>query len=54
MTYATRLDRLGHTALDTLKVINELVKRDVAVVLLHPEIDILTKKSRLILGHCRT
>lgn len=48
--YATRLDRLGRTALDTLKVIDDLAKRDVAVVLLRPEIDTRTKEGKLMAG----
>lgn len=47
---ATRLDRLGRTALDTLKVIDELSRRDVAVVLLRPEIDTRTKEGKLMAG----
>lgn len=48
--YATRLDRLGRTALDTLKVIDDLTKRGVAVVLLRPEIDTRTKEGKLMAG----
>lgn len=47
VVYATRLDRLGRTALDTLTTIAELGKRGVAVVLLRPEIDTRTKEGEL-------
>lgn len=50
VVYATRLDRLGRTALDTLKVIDDLSKRDVAVVLLRPELDTRTKEGKLMAG----
>lgn len=44
---ATRLDRLGRTALDTLRTIDELAKRDIPVVLLKPELDTRSKEGRL-------
>ena len=44
---ATRLDRLGRTALDTLRTIDELAKRDIAVVLLKPELDSRSKEGKL-------
>lgn len=43
----TRLDRLGRTALDTLRTIDELAKQDVAVIVLKPELDTRTKEGRL-------
>ena len=43
----TRLDRLGRTALDTLRTIDELAKQDVAVIVLKPELDSRTKEGRL-------
>ena len=48
--FATRLDRLGRTALDTLRTIDELAKRDIAVVLLKPELDTRTKEGKLMSG----
>lgn len=43
----TRLDRLGRTALDTLRTIEDLGKRDVAVIVMKPELDTRTKEGRL-------
>ncbi|KAB1653256.1 recombinase family protein [Pseudoclavibacter chungangensis] len=43
----TRLDRLGRTALDTLRTIESLAKQDVAVVVMKPELDTRTKEGRL-------
>jgi DNA invertase Pin-like site-specific DNA recombinase len=41
--FATRLDRLGRTALDTLHTIDRLNASGVHVVLLKPELDTRTK-----------
>ena len=43
----TRLDRLGRSVLDTLKTIDDLAKRGVAVVLLDPELDTRSKEGKL-------
>lgn len=43
----TRLDRLGRTALDTLRTIEKLAQQDVAVIVLKPELDTRTKEGRL-------
>ena len=43
----TRLDRLGRSVLDTLKTIDDLAKRGVAVVLLAPELDTRSKEGKL-------
>lgn len=50
VVYATRLDRLGRTALDTLTAIAALGERGVSVVLLRPELDTRTKEGRLMVG----
>lgn len=44
----TRLDRLGRTALDTLRTIEKLAQQDVAVIVLKPELDTRTKEGRLL------
>ena len=43
----TRLDRLGRTALDTLRTIEKLAQQDVAVIVLKPELDTRTKEGKL-------
>lgn len=43
----TRLDRLGRTALDTLRTIEKLADQDVAIIVLKPELDTRTKEGRL-------
>lgn len=43
----TRLDRLGRTALDTLRTIDELAKQDVPVIVMKPELDTRSKEGRL-------
>ena len=43
----TRLDRLGRTALDTLRTIEKLAQQDVAVIVMKPELDTRTKEGRL-------
>lgn len=43
----TRLDRLGRTSLDTLRTIESLAEQDVAVIVMKPELDTLTKEGRL-------
>lgn len=41
----TRLDRLGRTALDTLRTIDELSKQGIPVIMLKPELDTRTKEG---------
>ena len=48
--YATRLDRLGRTALDTLHTIERLNASGVHVILLKPELDTRTKEGKLMGG----
>ncbi len=48
--FATRLDRLGRTALDTLHTIDRLNASGVHVVLLKPELDTRTKEGKLMAG----
>ncbi|MDO5683613.1 MAG: recombinase family protein [Propionibacteriaceae bacterium] len=48
--FATRLDRLGRTALDTLHTIDRLNSEGVHVVVLKPEIDTRTKEGKLMAG----
>lgn len=48
--YATRLDRLGRTALDTLHTVDELNASGVHVILLKPELDTRTKEGKLMAG----
>lgn len=43
----TRLDRLGRTALDTLRTIDSLSKKGVPVIMLSPELDTRTKEGKL-------
>ena len=43
----TRLDRLGRTTLDTLRTIDDLAQRGVAVLLLDPKLDTRTKEGQL-------
>lgn len=43
----TRLDRLGRTALDTLRTIHELDERGVPVIMLDPALDTRTKEGKL-------
>lgn len=43
----TRLDRLGRTALDTLRTIEKLAQQDVLVIVLKPELDTRTKEGKL-------
>lgn len=43
----TRLDRLGRTALDTLRTINDLDERGVPVIMLDPALDTRTKEGKL-------
>ena len=43
----TRLDRLGRTALDTLRTIHDLDARGVPVVMLDPALDTRTKEGKL-------
>lgn len=43
----TRLDRLGRTALDTLRTINDLDERGVPVIMLDPAQDTRTKEGKL-------
>lgn len=44
----TRLDRLGRTALDTLRTIERLAQQGVAVIVMKPELDTRTKEGRLV------
>lgn len=46
----TRLDRLGRTALDTLRTIDELSRRDLAVIVMSPELDTRSKEGRLMVA----
>lgn len=48
--FATRLDRLGRTALDTLRTIDKLNSEGVHVIVLRPEIDTRTKEGKLMAG----
>jgi len=48
--FATRLDRLGRTALDTLHTIDKLNGDGIHVILLKPEIDTRTKEGKLMAG----
>ena len=43
----TRLDRLGRTALDTLRTINDLDERGIPVIMLDPALDTRTKEGKL-------
>ncbi len=43
----TRLDRLGRTALDTLRTVNDLDERGVPVIMLDPALDTRTKEGKL-------
>lgn len=43
----TRLDRLGRTALDTLRTISDLDERGIPVVMLDPALDTRTKEGKL-------
>ena len=45
----TRLDRLGRTALDTLRTINDLDERGIPVIMLDPALDTRTKEGKLMM-----
>lgn len=47
----TRFDRLGRTALDTLRTISGLEERSIPVVMLDPKLDTRTKESKLMKFH---
>lgn len=46
---ATRLDRLGRTALDTLHTIHDLDNRGIPVTMLDPALDTRTKEGKLMM-----
>lgn len=46
----TRLDRLGRTALDTLRTIDDMARRDLAVIIMKPELDTRSKEGKLMVA----